>query len=215
MLRKIVTEICVIATMLMLACGTNTDKKVEALEPTVITVSEPRVIYLPVIAENTVTDEYKIAYENLLNMQNLLITDPVTYMDKYNSLTSNFTKIETATIYDIYGEQDVLMIEKCVETETYGCQVFIDKVHIADVILNRVNHPTKFGSTPSEVVSSPGQFAYGRSNISDLTRAAVEYAFQNADTTQGALYFHSGSKTETFNGASYIFTDSTGHHFYK
>lgn len=117
------------------------------------------------------------------------------------------------TIYDCYSEEEILLIQKLVETETYQCD-FKSKVNVAHVVFNRFKSG-EFGDTITEVITSPNQFAYGRNNISESTILAVEYAFLNEDTTQGALYFHSNEKTNTFNGANYIFTDNAGHNFYK
>lgn len=117
------------------------------------------------------------------------------------------------SIYDIYTEEDILYIQRCVETETYGCP-FENKVNVANVILNRVSSD-RFADTPKGVVTSPSQFAYFRTKISEDTVLAVEYAFMFEDTTDGALFFHSGKYSDTFSGAKYIFTDSSGHKFYK
>jgi len=117
------------------------------------------------------------------------------------------------TIYDCYSEEEILLIQRVVETETYQCD-FNSKVNVAFVIFNRLKSG-KFGDTITDIVTSDYQFAYGRTEISESTILAVEYAFLNEDTTQGALYFHSNPKTETFNGAKYIFSDNAIHHFYK
>lgn len=117
------------------------------------------------------------------------------------------------TIYDCYSEEEILLIQKVVETETFQCD-FMSKVNVANVIFNRVISE-EFDNSITEVVTKPNQFAYGRNNISESTILAVEYAFLNEDTTNGSLFFHSNSKTETFNKAEYVFTDDCGHHFYK
>ena len=116
------------------------------------------------------------------------------------------------TIYDCYSEEEILLIQKVVETETYQCD-FNSKVNVAFVIFNRLQSG-QFGDTITEVVTSNYQFAYGRDEISESTILAIEYAFLNEDTTQGALYFHSNPKTETFCGREWIFQDDAGHNFY-
>lgn len=169
-------------------------------------------------AEVVMRENFEIlAYKEMMQLTNLLITDPVQYMDEYNSIQEIYKPyLNPTTIYDVYSEEDIRYLQRCVETETFGCQIFLDKVHIADVILNRVRDDSdRFPYTIREVVTAPGQFAYGRTNIDPLTVAACEYAFNNPDTTCGAFYFHSGKKTETFSGASYLFTDEIGHHFYR
>ena len=92
-------------------------------------------------------------------------------------------------------------------------------------IVDQMNKKYKeLNKTLSKTESLQGAFAaykdafadaYGRKNITEDTIWAVMYAFEIEDTTEGALFFHSNNKTNTFNGANYIFTDSCGHHFYK
>ena len=170
-------------------------------------------------AEVIMRENYEIlAYKEMMQLTNLLMTDPVQYMDEYNKIYEIYNPYldNPKTIYDVYSEEDIRYFQRCVETETHGCQIFLDKVHVADVILNRVKDDSdRFPYTIKEVVTSPGQFAYGKTAIDPLTVAACEYAFNNADTTNGAVYFHSGKKTETFSGATYLFTDEIGHHFYR
>ena len=122
--------------------------------------------------------------------------------------------VTETTLQDIYSEEEILLIYSVIETETYGADIE-SKTNVACVILNRINHPTnRFGDSVKDVITSPNQFAYFRKNISDTTIQALENAFA-CDTTQGALFFKSGKKTKTFNQATYIFTDTVGHHFYK
>jgi len=170
-------------------------------------------------AEVIMRENYEVlAYKEMMQLTNLLMTDPVQYMDEYNKIYEIYNPYldNPKTIYDVYSEEDIRYFQRCVETETHGCQIFLDKVHVADVILNRVKDDSdRFPYTIKEVVTAPGQFAYGKTAIDPLTVAACEYAFNNADTVNGAFYFHSGKKTETFNGATYLFTDEIGHHFYR
>lgn len=168
--------------------------------------------------EAVVTKEnYEIlAYKEIQSISNLLITDPVKYMEEYNRILRTYNKyLKMNTMYNLYSEEDIEYLERCVETETYGGEDFISKVNIANVIINRMMDDERFPSTITEVVTAPGQFAYGVREISPMTIAACEYACINLDTTNGALWFHSKKKTDTFNGAEYIFTDNSGHHFYK
>lgn len=121
--------------------------------------------------------------------------------------------VKPLQIEDVFSEEDLEYFYRCVETETYGAD-FNSKVNVANVILNRL-YNDKFGDTLKDVITAPNQFAYSRTTISLSTIQACAYAYEIEDTTEGALFFHSGAYTETFNGASYIFTDSVGHHFYK
>lgn len=117
------------------------------------------------------------------------------------------------SIYDVYSEEEIYIIQRCIETEVYQTPYFESRVNVANVILNRVESE-QFSDNPITVVTSPSQFAYWRKDIEEDTIIALECAFIFEDTTQGALYFHSNPKTNYFNGYEYIFTDKSGHHFY-
>lgn len=116
------------------------------------------------------------------------------------------------TIFDVFSEYDVDLICRVVETETYQCD-FNSKVNVANVVINRIESG-KFGDTVEEVVTKKNQFAYGRKNITEDTILAVMYAYEQIDTTGGALFFHSNEKTDTFCGNEFIFQDEAGHNFY-
>ena len=170
-------------------------------------------------AEIVMRENFEIlAYKEIQRINALLMIDPVQYMIEYNRIIETYKKYldNTDTIYDTYSAEDIEYLQRCVETETHGCQNFIDKVNIVNVILNRVKDDSdKFPDTITEVVKSPGQFAYSKRDIDPLTIAACEYAYLYGDTTEGALWFHSGKKTERFSGGEYLFSDETGHHYYR
>lgn len=111
-----------------------------------------------------------------------------------------------------YSEEEINKICRVVEAETHGADTE-SKIHIVHVILNRVSSPS-FPNSIIEVCDQSGQFA-SRSDVEQSTIDAVYIALSMPDTTQGALFFHSGDWTNTFNNANYIFTDNIGHHFYK
>ena len=118
----------------------------------------------------------------------------------------------SAWAYTDFTEQDLLYMQRCVETETRDCD-FESKTHVASVIMNRVS-AGNFGKTPYDVVTAKYQFAYRSEDISESTIEAVNYVIANGDTAQGALFFHSMTWRETFCGRPYMFTDNCGHHFY-
>ena len=162
-------------------------------------------------------ENYKLsAYKEMNQITGLLITDPVAYMKEYNQILEIYSEYldNIITLYDLYSEEDIQYLERCVETETFGGD-FIGKVNVAHVIMNRVENDEKFPSTIKDVVIASGQFKFGKTEISPETIAACEYAAINSDTTMGSLWFHSGKKTSTFNGGEYVMTDNIGHHFYK
>lgn len=161
-------------------------------------------------------DIYDIKSQEVLEKQKELssIEDNEEWFMAYKDLIEEYSEWvdPPETIYDYYTEDDIYLMQKCIETETFEAD-FDSKVNVASVILNRIESE-EFANSVSEIIVK-GQFAFGRENISEDTVLALEYAFMIGDTTDGALYFHSNPKTETFNGAKFIFTDTAGHHFYK
>jgi predicted RNase H-like nuclease (RuvC/YqgF family) len=142
----------------------------------------------------------------LENEKDLLITDPLTYYQQTSKQVKNISTTK-------YSQEDLTYLWRMIETETYQCD-FLSKTHVASVALNRVKS-NRFPNTPKEVVTAQNQFVYSRTKISEDTKLALEYVLKHGDNTDGALFFHSGEYTSTFNGAKYIFTDTAGHHFYK
>lgn len=163
--------------------------------------------YNELLSENCVTKQELIEPLKIYDLKEYYLL----YKEIENEYSDDFGR--PLSVYDVYTEEDILYMQKCVETETYDCP-FENKVNVANVIINRVNSD-KFFNTPKGVVTSPSQFSYFRSNISEDTVLAVEYAFMFEDTTDGALFFHSGNYSDTFGGAKFIFEDSVGHKFYK
>lgn len=143
-------------------------------------------------------------------------TDLMDWFVSYKAVIEKYSEWidPPSTVYDMYSTEEIRYMQKCVETETRG-QVFDARVNVANVILNRVDNP-RFPNDPISVITAPKQFAYGREVISEETILAVEYAVMFEDTTNGALFFNSFKEVrDTFCGASYMFTDEAGHHFYK
>ena len=130
-------------------------------------------------------------------------------------LNNNYHEIDNQlSVYDVFTENEIFLIQRVVETETYGADL-LSKTNVASVIFNRINHTkSKFGNSVWEIIYSPNQFSYFRTKISETTIKAVENAFLH-DTTQGALFFHSGKSKKTFNHAKFLFKDDVGHSFYK
>lgn len=114
------------------------------------------------------------------------------------------------TIYDIYTDEEIQLICRVVETETYQCS-FEAKANVATVVMNRVEYDG-FGDNVKTVVTSPNQFVYSRTAISDDTIKAVEYAFMFPTPVDNALYFQSGGYKERFSGAVLVHYD--GYHWF-
>lgn len=179
-----------------------------------ITIAQPQTVINEIIEnkEDIYDEKSREVQEKMAGLDE--ITDTLTRFIEYKDLVNEYSGWfdPPETVYDYFNEDEVYIIQRCVETETFE-KDFDSKVNVANVIFNRIEHED-FDDTAIEVVTKKKQFAYGRKIISYDTVLAVEYAFQFGDTTQGALYFHSNKKTDKFYGADYLFTDDAGHHFY-
>ena len=155
------------------------------------------------------TEEFKTKLEEL----NTTITDKKEWLLKYKDLVNEYSEWVEApkTIYDAFSSEEIYLMQRCVETETFQHD-FNSKCNVASVIFNRLNHKD-FPDTINKIIV-PVQFAFSKKQISEDTKLALEYVFLKGDTVQGAIFFHSNSYKATFCGASYLFTDDAGHHFY-
>lgn len=142
-----------------------------------------------------------------------LIEDKEKWFLEYMDLCERYSEYigMPVTIYDVYTEEEIYLIQRMVETEAGGGD-FLSKVHVADVVWNRMNNE-KWPNTIDQIIVL-NQFAFGKRIISESTRLAVEYSFMFPDETNGALAFHSMEKSERFGNYYYIFSDSINHHFY-
>lgn len=163
-----------------------------------------------------VPDKYELAINEMQEKVKCIeeIDDKKEWFVSYKKIINDYIDIidPPETIYDYYSEEDINLICRVVETETYQSD-FDSKVNIACVVLNRIEDGS-FGNTVKDVITSKNQFAYGRKDISEDTILAVMFSFEITDTTNGALFFHSNEKTDTFCRRNYIFSDNAVHHFY-
>jgi spore germination cell wall hydrolase CwlJ-like protein len=168
------------------------------------------------IVEEQATIEEVASQEYIAKMEELKTTeDKKQWFIEYKDLIFKYYKYldPPETVFDVFSEEEVQLIFRVVETETYD-QDFISKANVASVVFNRF-YSGEFGDTITEVITADKQFAYGRKCITEDTILAVMFSFEVEDTTDGALYFHSNEKTEEFCGAKYSFSDDAIHHFYK
>ena len=192
----------------------NNTNDVYVVEPVLLSDITYEIVVEEVVEEQ---DPYEIAIQKMQEKISEIesIEDNKEWFLAYKDIVFEYSEIinPPETIYDCLTEEEINLICRVVETETFECD-FISKVNVANVVFNRLEHG-EFGKTIKEVITTKKQFAYRRKEISEDTILAVEYAFQIGDTTNGALFFHSNKKTDTFCGASYIFSDDAVHHFYK
>ena len=165
--------------------------------------------------------------ENITNNKELevlrvqSIIEPLKEIDKrawfilYKSIQEEYDDYldSSESIYDYFTDEQIVMMQKCIETETYQCS-FEAKVNVACVIINRVEHD-EYPTDPVEIITSKNQFAYSRNNITEDTILALEYAFMIEDTTDGCIAFRSDCSPDTWYNWTKQFTDESGHTFYK
>lgn len=193
-------------------------KQVEQEE--VIEDVEIATISRPIIdLQITLTPEIKepIDYESEYNKELDLIdnSNEQEWFVSYKLLQDEYSEhIEKdKTIYDEFSANQIKYMQRCIETEVYQAP-FDSKCNVASVILNRV-YNNRWSSNPITVVTSKNQFAYSRTNITESTILALEYAYQIGDTTNGCIAFRSGNKPNSWIGLKLQFVDGVGHGFYK
>ena len=158
----------------------------------IIDDSQPVTAYIKseYITENPIENEYR-----KLMLERVKAEDKREWYLKYRAFIGE-SKYEDKpeTIYDYFTEQELDLLFRVVQAEI-GNYSFEQKVNVANVILNRVDHE-RFGESLNEVLI-PSQFSTisnGRINkvkVSEDTILACEYAFLFDDTTNGALFFDS------------------------
>lgn len=112
---------------------------------------------------------------------------------------------------DRFSEEEIYLICRCVETEVYQ-QNFSSKVNVSAVIFNRLASELFPNSIDAIIIEN--QFAFWRTDISEDTYRAVEYAWLFGGDCEDALWFHSYTTPCDFYGEYSGYTDDAGHHFY-
>lgn len=127
-----------------------------------------------------------------------------------NPFLTDSIKAESITIYNTYSEEEVQLLFRVVETETFGAD-YESKKNVASVVLNRQE---AYDCELKDVITAKNQFCYGRTKISDSTIKACEDALLNRGNVENCLYFRSGKKMSSFCGQQLKYTDQVGHFFY-
>lgn len=122
------------------------------------------------------------------------------------------TDKSTKNLYSDFLVSDIEYMQRCIETEVYQAPLK-NKINVANVIFNRIDSP-RFSGSATDIITAPNQFAYFRTEISDTTIEALEIAYNNPDTTYGAIAFKSGTKPAIWLGLERKFIDEVGHGFY-
>ena len=142
-----------------------------------------------------------------------------------NSSKSKKSNEKSYKIFDDFSKEDRFILYRIVEAEAGDGNIQAKK-NVAHVIFNRLKSK-KFANNVHDVVFDKHQFSpisdgrYWKVTIADSTKDAVIKAYEEGDTTGGALYFAnmryvSNAKTRAwFNSMKCLFTDNINHSFYK
>lgn len=141
------------------------------------------------------------------------------------SSSSSKSNSKSYKIFDDFSKEDRFILYRIVEAEAGDGNIQAKK-NVAHVIFNRLNSK-KFPNNIHDIVFAKHQFSpisdgrYWKVKIAESTKQAVIQAYEEGDTTGGALYFANmkyvyNSKTKAwFNSMNCLFTDSINHSFYK
>ena len=145
------------------------------------------------------------------------VEDKKEWFIAYKSIIDEYSYIidSPETIYDCFSEEELDLLFHVVQAEIGDeCYSFDQKVNVASVIFNRLDHE-RFPDTLSEILT-PDQFQpisngrYKTIEVSEDTILACEYVFAIEDTTDGCLFFDSNN---TLN-YQFVFNDNA-HNFYR
>lgn len=144
------------------------------------------------------------------------IEDKKEWFIAYKSIIEEYSYIidSPETIYDCFTDEELDLLFHVVQAEIGDEYLFEQKVNVASVIFNRLDHE-RFPDTLSEILvynqfSPISDGRYKDIEVSKDTILACEYAFSVEDTTGGCLFFDSNN---TLN-YKFVFNDSA-HNFYK
>ena len=191
----------------------NTSLQIYCIE--LETANEELVEAIMTARENAINNKY----EEILRLQTIIETikddNKEIWFILYKTMQEEYNDYldQSESVYDYFTEEQIAIMQRCIETETYQCS-FEAKVNVACVILNRVEHD-EYPTDPVEIITAKNQFSYSRNDITEDTILALEYAFMIEDTTNGCIAFRSDCSPDTWNGWEKQFTDESGHTFYK
>lgn len=226
--------LCIFTVLLLLFVNIaliNDKKKEEQIEQEIVYVkaekiepvkqnSKPKVEEVKEVTKTIEEIKLEEFYSELDKIKHIKNDNKEEWFIAYKDLTYEYVEWieQPETVFDAFTEDEVRLICRVVETETYD-QDFNSKVNVASVVFNRLEDGG-FGDTITEVVTSKNQFAYGRKNITESTILAVMYAYEIEDTTDGCIAFRSGEKPEKWyttktNYWTLQFIDDSKHGFYK
>lgn len=168
------------------------------------------------VSEAELADEAK-QYMDLVNELET-VTDKYAWYMEFEELMSN-SNDPMESIYDYYSDEELILLFRVVEAEVRDLGGFDEKCNVASVIFNRLSewypNGNLFDVLTKKQFSTISNGSYKKVVVPDETIAACEFVFRFGDTTNGALFFESGSNNVHDAYATYMFRDAAGHKFYK
>lgn len=173
-------------------------------------------LLMPIQVEAKTKTEFEIAQEVYYSLfdelNNIEDEDLEEWFYEYQILANRFDK-DRDTLDCIFSDEEIQLMWQVIETETYGA-TFIQKVNVANVLLNRFQSLDFNYMDMIEVITEKNQFTYHRTKITHSTKDALTFAFEVKDTTNGCIGFRSDKKVEGWHGWEYVMYDGA-HWFYK
>lgn len=164
-----------------------------------------------IINEETKLSDMNMALESISNIEEKEKWF-LAYKDIINLYSDIFDPPET--IYDCFSNDELNLLFHVVQAEIGDEYSFEQKVNVASVIFNRIEH-CRFPDTLGEILvasqfSSISDGRYQKVEVSDTTVLACEYAFSIENTAEECLFFDSNNKLNY----QFAFADGA-HNFYK
>lgn len=173
-------------------------------------------LFMSINANAKEKTEFEIAQEVYYSLfdelDNTEAEDLEEWFRKYQILADKYDK-DRDKLECIFSEEEIQLMWQVIETETYDA-TFIQKVNVANVLLNRFQSLDFSYMNMIEVITEENQFTYYRTKITQSTKDALTFAFEVRDTTNGCISFRSDKRVDIWHGWEYAMYDGA-HWFYK
>ena len=173
-------------------------------------------LLMPIQVEAKTKTEFEIAQEVYYSLfdelDNTEDEDLEEWFHKYQILADKYDK-DRDTLDCIFSDEEIQLMWQVIETEAYDA-TFIQKINVANVLLNRFQSLDFNYMDMIEVITEKNQFTYHRTKITQSTKDALIFAFEVRDTTNGCIAFRSDKKVDNWHGWEYVMYDGA-HWFYK
>lgn len=212
-MKKVLSVTAIITMTVALILIANNNKTEETSEELIPIVASDITYEI----ETLELDPVEIAIKEMQTKMNEIesIEDNMEWFIAHKAIIAEYEEIlNPPELYDYFTEEELNMFFRVVQAEIGDEYSFEQKVNVASVILNRIEH-SRFPNTMLEVLTED-QFSTIRSEryktveVSEITILACEYAFEIEDTTNGCLFFDSNNALRY----EFVFNDGA-HNFYK